>query len=72
MQPGDVLDRGEYRIVTFKVTHRVPALGYALLEEPRPGRFDVAKADALGVPPGLERGRLQSGEAESVSSNRRG
>ena len=63
LQPGDVLDRGEYRIVTFRVTHRVPALGYALVEEPRPGRFDVAKADALGVPRGPERGRLQSGEA---------
>ena len=63
LQPGDVLDRGDYRIVTFKVTHRVPALGYALVEEPRPGRFDVAAADALGVPPGPERGRLQAGEA---------
>ena len=63
LQPGDVLDRGEYRIVTFKVDHGVPALGYALVEEPRPGRFDVATADALGVPPGPERGRLQSGEA---------
>jgi len=63
LQPGDVLDRGEYRIVTFRVTHRVPALGYALVEEPRPGRFDVAKADAFGVPRGPERGRLQSGEA---------
>jgi ribonuclease Z len=63
LQPGDVLDRGEYRIVTFKVMHGVPALGYALVEEPRPGRFDVSTADALGVPPGPERGRLQSGEA---------
>jgi len=63
LQPGDMLDRGDYRIVTFRVTHRVPALGYALVEEPRPGRFDVAAADALGVPPGPERGRLQAGEA---------
>ena len=63
LQAGDVLDRGEYRIVTFKVMHGVPALGYALVEEPRPGRFDVPTADALGVPPGPERGRLQSGEA---------
>jgi len=63
LQAGDVLDRGEYRVVTFKVAHGVPALGYALVEEPRPGRFDVGKADALGVPPGPERGRLQSGEA---------
>ena len=63
LQAGDVVDRGEYRVVTFKVTHGVPALGYALVEEPRSGRFDVATADALGVPPGPERGRLQSGEA---------
>jgi ribonuclease Z len=67
LQPGDVLDRGEYRIVTFRVIHGVPALGYALVEEPRPGRFDVATADALGVPPGPERGRLQSGETIALA-----
>jgi len=63
LQGGDVLTRGEYRIETFNVSHGVPALGYALVEEARPGRFDVATADALGVPPGPERGLLQSGEA---------
>jgi ribonuclease Z len=62
LQPGDVLDRGDYRMVTFGVQHGVPALGYALVEETRPGRFDVPTADALGVPPGPERGRLQAGE----------
>jgi ribonuclease Z len=54
--------------VTFKVDHGVPALGYALVEEPRPGRFDVATADALGVPPGPDRGRLQSGEAIALAT----
>jgi ribonuclease Z len=63
LQAGDVLDRGDYRLVTFKVTHGGPAFGYALVEEARPGRFDVGVADALGVPPGPERGRLQGGEA---------
>jgi len=63
LQGGDVLDREDYRIVTFHVSHGVPALGYALVEEARPGRFDVPTANALGVPPGPERGRLQSGEA---------
>ena len=38
------------------------ALGYALVEHERPGRFDVAAADALGVPAGRERGVLQAGE----------
>jgi ribonuclease Z len=62
LQPGDVLDRGEYRVATFTVTHGVPALGYALVEEDRPGRFDVARADFLGVSAGPDRGRLQAGE----------
>src|SRR5919204_2862432 len=63
LQPGDVLQRGDYRLVTFPVAHGVPGLGYALVEEERPGRFDVAAADGLGVPPGPDRGRLQGGEA---------
>jgi ribonuclease Z len=62
LEAGDVLDRGDYRVVTFNVVHGVPALGYALVEEPRPGRFDVGVADSLGVPAGPERGRLQVGE----------
>ena len=33
-----------------------PSLGFALVEHPRPGRFDVEAADTLGVPPGPERG----------------
>ena len=32
------------------------------MEDERPGRFDVATADALGVPFGPERGTLQAGE----------
>jgi ribonuclease Z len=62
LRPGDVVGRDDYRIVTFEVSHGVPSLGYALIEETRPGRFDVARADALGVIAGPERGRLQAGE----------
>ena len=62
LEPGDELDRGDYRIVPFAVRHRVRALGYAIVEPPRPGRFDVAAADALGVPP-PRRGDLQRGAA---------
>jgi ribonuclease Z len=59
---GDELERGDYRIATFPLDHGVAALGYALVEHARPGRFDVDAADALGVPPGRERGILQGGE----------
>jgi ribonuclease Z len=63
LRPGDVLVRDGYQLVPFGVQHRVSAVGYALVEPPRPGRFDVETADALGVPAGPERGRLQRGES---------
>ncbi len=70
LQPGDVLEREEYNLVTFPVAHGVQALGYALVEHPRPGRFDVETADALGVPPGPERGLLQAGESIELADGR--
>jgi ribonuclease Z len=62
LRAGDELIREDYRLVTFAVAHGVSAVGYALVEDPRPGRFDVQAADALGVPAGPERGSLQRGE----------
>ncbi|HLY94284.1 MAG TPA: ribonuclease Z [Gaiellaceae bacterium] len=61
LAPKETLDRGEYVIETFPVDHGVSAVGYALVEHERPGQFDVAAADALGVPAGRERGILQGG-----------
>ena len=40
------------------------------VEDVRPGRFDVAVADSLGVPPGPERGALQRGEAVTLPGGR--
>ncbi|HKG10305.1 MAG TPA: ribonuclease Z [Gaiellaceae bacterium] len=66
LDPGDTLARDDYVLATFHVAHGVSALGYALVEPPRPGRFDVEAADALGVPPGPERGLLQRGESVTL------
>jgi len=63
LEPGDELERDGYRIAAFGVDHRVPAVGYALIEDERPGRFDEARAQELGVKPGPDFGRLQRGEA---------
>jgi ribonuclease Z len=70
LEPGETLDRGDYRLEAFAVEHGVGALGYALVEVERPGRFDVAAADALGVPSGPERGLLQRGEAVTLADGR--
>lgn len=67
LEPGDVLDRDGFRLAAFAVAHGVTALGWSLIEATRPGRFDVAVADALGVPNGPERGRLQHGEAVTLA-----
>ena len=70
VRAGDTLERDGYRLLVFPVTHGVSAVGYALVEEPRPGRFDVDTADALGVPAGPERGALQRGESIRLPDGR--
>jgi ribonuclease Z len=66
LRPGDELIREDYRLRAFAVAHGVSAVGYALVEDERPGRFDVQAADALGVPVGPERGALQRGESVTL------
>ncbi len=70
LRGGDALDRDGYRILAFPVHHGVSAVGYALVEHVRPGRFDVETADALGVPNGPERGALQRGESITLADGR--
>jgi ribonuclease Z len=62
LEPGAEVRRDGYAVAAFAVAHRVPALGYALYEDPRPGEFDPALAEGLGVMPGPDFGRLQRGE----------
>ena len=67
---GDVLERDGYRVEAFRVEHGAEALGYALREHERPGRFDVGAADALGVPDGPARGALQRGRPVTLADGR--
>jgi len=65
LEPGDIVPHQDYEIEAFPVEHRTRALGYALLEDDRPGRFDPEAAARLGVAPGPDFGRLQAGETVS-------
>jgi ribonuclease Z len=58
-----------YTVTGFGVHHGLPALGYSIEEDPRPGRFDRERAIALGVPPGPLFGRLQRGETLTVEKD---
>ncbi len=70
LEVGERLAREDYTIEGLAVEHGVEALGYAIVEHERPGRFDVAAADALGVPDGPARGLLQAGKEVTVDSGR--
>ena len=70
VRAGEALDRDGYKILVFPVHHGVSAVGYAVVEDARPGFFDVAAADALGVPVGRERGALQRGESITLDDGK--
>jgi ribonuclease Z len=70
LQPGDAVARGDYRIETFAPNHGLAAVGYAIVEDPRPGRFDAEAADALQIPVGPERGALQRGDSVTLPDGR--
>jgi ribonuclease Z len=67
LEPGDsmALDGADLR--AFPVEHSVRALGYALVEDDRPGRFDPDAAKRLGVEEGPAFAALQRGEAVTGS-----
>jgi ribonuclease Z len=64
--PDEALDCGEFVVGALETRHTVPGLSYVLEEKPRPGRFSLDRARALGIPEGPLYSRLQDGEAVSV------
>src|SRR5437867_8114257 len=77
VKPGEVTrdERGEmrdeYAIHAFATEHGGGSVGYAIVEAQRLGRFDPAKAQALGVPEGPLWGKLQRGETVELPDGRK-
>jgi ribonuclease Z len=68
---GGMVDEGEgYRVTASPMDHSIFALGYALVEEDRPGAFNVQRARELGVPEGPLFGRLQGGQTVVLPGGR--
>jgi ribonuclease Z len=70
LKGGVVRDEEQYLLEAMPVQHRVFTLAYRLVEKPRPGRFDLDKARELGIPPGPDYKRLQSGKEIKLDSGR--
>jgi ribonuclease Z len=66
VKPGDKFDRGEYDIVVFRADHGRNAVGYALVEHQRLGRFSPEKARGMGIPEGPLWGQLHKGETVTL------
>ncbi len=71
VEPGTPVRRTGYAIVPFAADHAgAAAVGYALVEDIRRGRFNPELARALGVPEGPTWGRLHRGEAVTLADGR--
>lgn len=69
--PDETVFRGDgYTIRTFPVDHRTTAVGYALVEDERKGRFDRQRAEELGVPVGPKFSQLHNGDSVELEDGR--
>ncbi len=63
LEPAQAVRFDRYEVTPVPVTHRgASAVGYAIVEDPRPGHLDARLAEELGVTPGPDFGRLARGE----------
>ncbi len=70
VEEGIICEEKEYVIKAVWAEHTVPTLAYALIEKPRPGRFNTEKAISLGVPKGPLWSKLQRGQSIVLDDGR--
>ena len=58
---GLVFEDSLFSVSCIPVQHRVPCFAYAVLEKDQQGKFDVEKAQSMGIPPGPAYGILKNG-----------
>lgn len=65
-----LLDDGDLTVRCTPLNHRVPAYAYRVDQKPKPGRFDVDQAKALGIPPGPVYAALKAGQTVTLEDGR--
>jgi ribonuclease Z len=71
VEPGEAVRREGCALVPFATEHKITSVGWALVEDDRPGRFHPERARAAGVPEGSAWGALQRGRAVELPGGRR-
>ncbi len=62
VSPGDSVSIDGATVTAFATEHGTASVGYVYQEDPRPGRFDKARALELGLHPGPDFSAIQRGE----------
>lgn len=71
LEPGEPIQRPDYHIETFAVSHGPSqSLGYALVEKERLGRFNPDLAREMGIPEGPLWGCIHKGQAITLDDGR--
>jgi ribonuclease Z len=71
LEAGEQIGRKDYTIVPYPVDHRgARALGYALVEDTRKGRFNPERARELGIPEGPLWGEIHRGRSVTLEDGR--
>jgi ribonuclease Z len=71
LEPEQRIARKDYAIVTYAVDHRgARALGYAIVEDDRKGRFNPDRARELGIPEGPLWGEIHRGRSVRLEDGR--
>jgi len=65
-----VYESAHHLVTARPLDHRIFTLGYRMTEKAKPGRFDVERARALGIPAGPLYAQLQSGRAVTLPDGR--
>jgi ribonuclease Z len=69
-RPGVVFSDADYEVTCSPLAHRIPAVGYAVQERDRPGQFDAARAQAMGIEAGPIYRQLKAGETVRLDDGR--
>ena len=67
---GRVLDEEEFFVEALPLDHSIFCLGWRFQEKPKPGIFNLERAQELGIPRGPLYGKLQHGESIKLEDGR--
>jgi ribonuclease Z len=67
---GRVLDEEEFYVDALPLDHSIFCLGWRFQEKPKPGVFNLERAQELGIPRGPLYGKLQHGEKIKLHDGR--